>query len=265
MFFFYICIMKFFRNLIIVLMLLVPVAGMAQPPLKFDSKRLVLGETLRYKAKWGMLTIGSATAKTDRRLYKLGSVLCFKVNLQAQTNGVAKLFSLNDQWLSYIDISSITTRKSFRSIHEGNYRLEEIVYFDHVNKNASVRIYDKTTKTYVLKHVYKTPKNIRDVVAGFMLIRLIDLSKYAKGDKLTIDGFYKAKGYSIDVIMAGKEYVKTDKGKLLCYKVKPIVPKNKTLDGLDAVDVWLTADRKQIIVKAKAQLVFGELLIELDS
>jgi dTDP-D-glucose 4,6-dehydratase len=60
-----------------------------------------------------------------------------------------------------------------------------------------------------------------------MLIRLIDLSKYKKGDKINISGFYKSEGYSIDVFIGEKEYVKTAKNKVLCYKLKPIVPDKK--------------------------------------
>ena len=98
-----------------------------------------------------------------------------------------------------------------------------------------------------------------------MLTRVIDFSTLQNGDRIRIDGFYKKDGYKIDVIYVGKEYLKTAKGKIFCHKIKPIVPKNKVFDGVDAVEVWLTADRTQHIVFARAQLVFGELEMELTS
>ena len=229
-----------------------------------SGKKLITGETLHYKAKWGLLTIGTASTKTDKKLYKIGSKICYKIDLNGKTNGLAKLFYLNDKWTSYIDIQTFTTLKSFRSIHEGGYKLEEIVYFDAANDKARVHEYDFNKKLYVLKTIYLTPVNIRDVVAGFMLIRLIDFTKFSSGDKFSIDGFYKKDGYKIDLNFYGKDYLKTDKGKILCYKINPTVPKSRVFDGLDAVTVWISSDKSQKIVRIKANLVLGEIIIELQ-
>lgn len=227
-----------------------------------NSKRIVKGEELNYKAKWGILTIGSATTKTDKRLYKIGNTICYKVDLKAETNGLAKLFYMKDRWISYIETKSIDTYKSLRSIHEGNYRLEEIVDFNHQNNKAFLRKYEDHSTTYVLKNVYETT-NMRDVIAGFMTVRIIDFSELRKNDHVLLDGFYKDTGYKIEITYMGKELVRTEKGNVLCYRIKPLVPKNKVFDGLDAVDVWLSANKSQRIIYARAKLLFGVLEIEL--
>ena len=253
------------RLVISISILLLSVVAVLAVQISSDSKKLILNEKLQYKVKWGLLTIGTASASTDRRIYRIGSDLCCKIELKAQTNGIARLFYMNNHWVSYVTLNSITTRKSLRSISEGKYRLEEIVDFNSEKKQASLREYDKSKNKYILKNLYETPERTRDVVAGFMLTRVIDFSTLQNGDRIRIDGFYKKDGYKIDVIYAGKEYLKTAKGKILCHKIKPIVPKNKVFDGVDAVEVWLTADRTQHIVFARAQLVFGELEMELAS
>jgi len=244
------------------LLVLGSMAASAQPVP--DGHRLLLGETLNYKAKWGMLTIGSATTRSDRKLYKMGQNVCCKIQLSGTTNGLASLFYLNDRWVSYIDINSLTTLRAFRSIREGKYRLDEYTFFDHQNKKAQIKVMNQQTKVFALKKVYKTPEHIRDVVAGFMLIRLIDLSRYHKGDHIVIDGFYEDTGYKIDVIVEGKETIKTDRGNIVCYKVKPIVPKNKVFEDVDAVDMWLSTAKSQHIVSIRARLKLGELRIELE-
>lgn len=253
------------RLVVSISILLLSVVAVLAVQISSDSKKLILNEKLQYKVKWGLLTIGTASASTDRRIYRIGSDLCCKIELKAQTNGIARLFYMNNHWVSYVTLNSITTRKSLRSISEGKYRLEEIVDFNSEKKQASLREYDKSKNKYILKNLYETPERTRDVVAGFMLTRVIDFSTLQNGDRIRIDGFYKKDGYKIDVIYAGKEYLKTAKGKILCHKIKPIVPKNKVFDDVDAVEVWLTADRAQYIVFARAQLVFGELEMELVS
>jgi hypothetical protein len=94
------------------------------------------------------------------------------------------------------------------------------------------------------------------------MIRLVDLSKYNPGGRFEIDGFYEDTGYKIDVTMCGMETVKTDHGTVMCYKVKPSVPKNKVFQDVNAVDVWINAKKPFQIVCIKARLLLGTLWIE---
>ncbi|MDD4971809.1 MAG: DUF3108 domain-containing protein [Paludibacter sp.] len=244
--------------------ILLPVSAFTQSKMKIDNKNVVYGETASYKASWGFFTIGSAVTKIDRTLYKVGSSVCFKIDINGQTNGLARLFYVRDSWTSYIDTASITTHKSSRSIREGTYAMDEVIHFDHVNKKAEVKVYDKKSQTYVLKKLYDTPENIRDVIAGFMVFRLVDLSNYQKGDTFTINGFYEDEGYKIKVIFLGEETIKTERGKILCYKVKPLVPKNHVFDGQDAVNVWLSANKSKSIIRIRAKMFVGNVQIDLQ-
>jgi len=256
--------MNSYRKLLVLLTIAIPYFALTQPKLKLENQRIVPGETLRYKACWGPLTIGSAVTKVDKTIYKVGGKPCYNIEIMGQTNGLAKLFYVRDRWQSYIDTANITTHKAFRSIREGNYELDEVVHFDHQNKKAEVKVLDKKTKAYVLKKNYDTPENIRDVVAGFMVLRLIDLERYKKNDIITVNGFYEDEGYKIDVEYVGKELVDTERGTMLCYRVRPVVPKNKVFNGKHAIDVWFSADRAHSIVRIRAKLFLGNLVINLE-
>jgi len=234
-------------------------------PVMADSKKVAMGETLNYTATWGGITIGSATTKIDNRVYKLGAKSCYKIDVSGQTNGLARLFYVNDKWTSYIDTSTVMTHKTFRSVREGKYELDEIVYFDQVNKRADVRIYNKNTKSYQQKKVYDTPECIRDVVAGFMFVRLIDLSRYKKGDIIAVNGFYEDEAYSMKIIHDGSEIIKTARGKIKCYKLKPLIPKNNLFNGQQAVSVWISDSNVPTIMQISAKMFVGSFHIELDS
>jgi len=254
----------FLRNVCIGLLMLMPVGTMAQAKLKVESQRVVAGETLHYKARWGVLTIGSASTRIDKTLYNVGTNTCYKVDINGQTNGLAKLFYVKDSWTAYIDTATITTHQSYRSICEGSYELDEQIRFDQPNKKAEVKVYDKKTKTYVLKKIYDTHDNVRDVIAGVMTFRLVDLSRYRKGDTFTVNGFYEDEGYKIDITYMGEEIIKTKLGNMRCYKVKPSIPKNNIFDGKDAISMWLSADIAQVIMRIKARLFIGSITIELQ-
>jgi len=244
---------------------ILPVFGLAQAKLKVESQRVVMGETLNYKASWGLLTIGSATTRIDKRTYNVNSNRCFKVDISGQTNGVAKLFYVQDRWMAYIDTATITTHQAFRSIREGNYELDEQIHFDQPNRKAEVKVYDKKTKSYVLRKIYDTHDNVRDVIAGVMTFRLVDLSKYKPGEMFTVNGFYEDEGYKIDITYLGEEYIKTDTGKVKCYKVRPSIPKNNVFDGNHAITIWLSANEAQTILRVRAKLFIGSILVELQN
>ena len=254
----------FHRLLLLGIIIFMPVFGFGEAKLKIDNRSVVFGETDTYKATWGIFTIGSAVSKIDRTLYRVGQAVCFKIDISGQTNGIAKLFYVHDKWTSFIDTASILTHKSSRSIREGKYELDEQIHFDHINKKAEVKVYDKKSKSFVLKKLYDTPENIRDVIAGFMVFRLVDLSKYRKGEIFIINGFYEDEGYQINVIYLGEECIKTDKGYISCYKVKPIVPKNHVFNGRDAVNVWLSANKMKTIVRIKVKMFVGNVQIDLQ-
>ncbi len=255
--------MNFLHRICTFLLIVIPAFVFSQPELKLENKSIIVGETLNYKATWGIFTIGSASTKVDTNLYKVGSSICYKIDIAGQTNGFADLFYVRDKWVSFIDTSQITTHKSFRSIREGRYELDEEVHFDHHDKKAAVKVFDKSSKSYILKKIYDTPESIRDVVAGFVVFRLVDLSKYSKGDIFTINGFYEDEGYKFNVLFQGTETIRTENGKILCYRVKPIVPKNKVFVGKDAIIIWLSANKSKTIVRIRAKMFIGNILIDL--
>ena len=116
----------------------------------------------------------------------------------------------------------------------------------------------------MLKKIYDTHDNVRDVIAGVMTFRLVDLSRYRKGDTFTVNGFYEDEGYKIEVTYLGEEIIKTALGNMRCYKVKPSIPKNDVFDGKDAISIWLSADSAQVIMRIKARLFIGSMTIELQ-
>lgn len=256
--------LKLIAGLIVISFVISPLDAFSQVELKFDNKKVKMGEILNYKATWGFITIGSATTRIDKVLHKVGPAVCYKVDVSGQTNGLARLFYVRDKWTSYIDTASITTHKSSRSIREGRYMLDEQVDFDHVNKKAAVRVYDKGSHSYVLKKVYDTPENIRDVIAGFLVFRLIDWGEYKPGQSTEINGFYENEGYRINVTFLGQEYIKTEFGRILCYKVRPVVPRNEVFDGSDSIVIWFTADDLQTIMRIRAKMFVANIQIDLQ-
>jgi len=255
---------KFFRNFFLAFGLFpITISCMASTTYKLNYNRIKPGEKLEYVAHWGILNIGTGYTFVNTQLYKIGDKSCYRIDVQGQTNGLAKLFYIRDKWSSYVDTSNIYSHKSVRSIREGSYEMDEIVDFDVQNRKATVNQYNKKSKKIEKKRVVDTPENIRDIVGGFMYIRMIDLSNFKVGDVFTINGFYEDEVYRIHNVYLGKETIRWNNQKVVCHKIKPLVPNNKVFDGENSVIAWLSDDNAQNIVRIKAKMFVGNILVNL--
>jgi hypothetical protein len=221
------------------------------------------GEELTFKVSYGFLDAAEAKMIIDPQVMYIDSKPTYKIDVYGHTLGVFKLFSVNDNWGSYLDTTKIIPHQSYRHIEEGKYRKHEKVLFDHENKIAHVRLYDRENKTLVDTKEYKIPANVQDIVSGFYLLRTMDLKKLKKGDSVTLNGFFDKELYNIKLVFSGKEFIKTKIGSFDTYVFSPEIPKNKLFRGEKPVTVWITDDENKIPVRIKAKLVVGSLDMEI--
>jgi hypothetical protein len=234
------------------------------PPLKNTS--FGKGEVLDYRVNFGIFTVGHAETKIDSKTFWLNSRPCYKIDAFGTTSGVvAWLSKVDDQWGAYIDTAALVTHVSYRKLKEGNFRRDEIVTFDHEKKKAEVKLMNKETGVYDNIKYYPVERNVRDIVAGFMYLRVLDFSKHKKGDTLRVAGFFEDTSYILKIIYDGKEVVNSHVGKIMCHRIIPIVPDNKLFNGENSVTAWFSDDGNRIPVKIQAKMFIGSTGLELVS
>ncbi|MGC4022269.1 MAG: DUF3108 domain-containing protein [Cyclobacteriaceae bacterium] len=134
-----------------------------------------IGERLEYKMYMGIFTVGKGSTTVDNNYFLKNEKPCYKVDAYMQTSGMATWISkVNDNWGAYIDTSELVTHESYRRLSEGKYRLHEVITYDHDRDEAMVTVADKKTGKFGKPKRYSTPDKVRDVVAGFMYLRIID-------------------------------------------------------------------------------------------
>ena len=222
------------------------------------------GEVLDYRVNFGFFTVGQASTVVEKKIFNINARPCYKVDAYGETLGfVSWITKVNDQWGAYIDTAALVTHVSYRKIKEGNYRKDEIITYDHDKMEAEVKVLNKETGMYGEPKFYKTPENVRDMVGGFLYLRVIDFSKYKKGDTLAISGFFEDTPYNLKIIYSGKEKVKTKVGVIPCLKLIPIMPDNKIFDGENSITCWMSDDGNRVPVKIQAKMFIGSTGIEL--
>lgn len=228
------------------------------------NKSFGLGEEITYRVNFGIFTVGSAITKVDKRIFEINARPSYKVDAFGSTSGmVSWITKVDDQWGAYIDTAALVTHVSYRKIKEGRYRKDELTTYNHAANKAEVKVRNKETGVYDDAKVYDTPNNVRDLVGGFLYLRVIEFSKLHKGDTITISGFFEDTSYNLKIIYDGKEVIDTRVGKIKCLKLVPIMPDNKLFDGENSITCWISDDMNKIPVKIQAKMFIGSTGIEM--
>jgi hypothetical protein len=224
------------------------------------------GEELEYRVSFGFLQVGKAITRIDGRVHSINSKPCYKIDAFGETSEWMKwVADVDDNWGAYLDTSSLSTQISYRKLKENRYRLDELANFDHDKHKVTVKVKNKETGIYEERSSYDIPKNAKDLVGGFMLLRQIDFTRLQKGDTVTISGFFEDTSYYLKVMYKGKENIHTKMGKIPCNIMIPIMPDNKLFDGENSITCWISDDGNKIPVKIQAKMFIGHTGLELVS
>jgi hypothetical protein len=228
------------------------------------NQSFTTGEVLDFKMTYSIFTVGRGSAEIQPKLFKINNRDCYKVDIYAKTVGmVSWVTDVNNQYGAYVDTVSIVPHMFYRKQREGNYKKDEQTYFDHPAHKIKVITADKETGKWMEPKTFDAPPQVRDLVAGFLYMRTLDLSKVKIGDTVTVNGFFEDQFYKLKIIYHGKEAVKTKAGKIHCIAFKPVMPKNQLFEGENSITAYFSDDKNRIIVKIDAQMFIGSAGVEL--
>lgn len=222
-----------------------------------------VGEELEYRVHFGMFTVGKAITRVDKKYHTYNSRTCYKVDAYGETSDwISWVAKVDDNWGAYIDTTTLLTHMAYRKLREGKYRRDEEAFFDHDQRKVEVKVKNRDTGAIESK-TYDVPPNAKDLVAGFLFLRIVDFRKVSVGDTITISGFLEDASYDLRIIYTGREVIETKIGKVPCIRVRPVMPKNSLFDGENSVLCWISDDMNRIPVKLQAKMFIGNTGLEL--
>lgn len=222
------------------------------------------GETLEFKMTYGMFTIGKGSAHIHPNYFNLNDRACFKVDVYGRTVGMVDwVADVDDQWGAYIDTAALVPHMFYRKIREGRYRKDEQTYFDHRNRKISVKVADKKTGKFKEPVVYDAPAHVRDMIGGFLYLRIMDFSDLKINDTIEVKGFFEDEFYALRIVYKGKKTIRTKLGKIRTLVFKPLMPKNQLFDGENSITAYFSDDKNRIPVKIDAEMFIGSAGVEL--
>jgi hypothetical protein len=233
----------------------------ALPTVRNDSFKR--GEVIEFKMTYGFFTVGKGAARIDNAYYKMNDRYCFKVDVSGKTVGMIDwVADIDDKWGSYIDTAALVPHQFYRKIREGRYKKDEWTNFDHVNKKIEVKAVGRNGKAREPKY-FDAPSEVRDLIGGFLYLRIMDFSNLKVNDTVTVNGFLEDEFYKLKIIYRGKDTVKLKIGKVRALVFTPVMPANKLFDGEDSITAFFSDDKNRIPLKIDAKMFVGSAGVEL--
>lgn len=253
-----------FRMMKTLALLLIGLVSTAQHK-TIKSKPVNKGESLEFKLSYGWFTLGKAEMKTADSFENRDGNECIKVDISGKTAGLLGAFSkVDDKWGGVVDKNSFKPYYSYRDLQEGNYRLDEKVFFEYDSMRVRAEYFDvKNNVPKPTKYFEIEKEHTLDLIGGFMMTRSLDYRGMTKGDTITMDAFFDKEFYDFSILYMGIEKVKTKVGKINCHKIVPIMPDNKLFSGENSVTLWISADPNRLPLKVEADMFFGTAYCEL--
>jgi hypothetical protein len=220
---------------------------------KYVNKAYKRGELLTYNIHYGPIDAVTATIEVTQESQKYYGRPTMHIVGNAKSKGTFNFFfKVRDRYETYIDEESLLPMQFIRNIDEGGYRLKQNYLFNHANKTISLD-----------GKPYNEAVYLQDMMSSFFYARCVDLSNAKPLQIFEVPTIVDGEMYKLQIKFLTKEVVKTSFGKINCLKFVPIVQKGRIFKKEEDLIIWISDDANHIPIKAKAEILFGSLKIDL--
>lgn len=212
------------------------------------------GETLCYNVGYGFIKGGECRFSVTDTV--IGSKTLWHIVCGGFTTGLPDVFfKVRDTYESYVDQATELPDKAVRNIREGRYRYyDEIVYDRDSNQVHTIK-----------KGTQPVPDGIYDVVSAFYHARNNTFNDDLQtGDTIYYVTYFAGEIYPLRIKYRGLDVVKTDFGKVECYKFSPITEVGRSFKTEDDMQVWISRDDNRLPIAIRFNLVVGSFYCELS-
>ncbi len=211
------------------------------------------GEKLKYRIHYGFVDAAEATIEITEENRKFFDRNTLHVVGIGRSKGTFDFFfKIRDRYETYIDEESIIPWFFGRRVDEGGYKIAQDYAFNH-----SIRKVNANGRTLDIW------QNTQDMLSGFYYARTLDFSNAEEGDVFSVPTIVDGEMYNLQIKFKGREMIKTDWGKINCLKFVPILQKGRIFKNEEDMIVWLSDDKNHIPIRAKANILFGSLKMDL--
>ncbi len=221
-----------------------------------DNRSFREGEYLLYKVyyNWGLLWIPAGTVHFSVRE---DSNYWYLTAIGKTYASYEWFFKVYDEFKAVVDKRTLLPLRFERHVQEGDYRIDEIVVFDHQTNTAHNTVTKngvKTTGSYPLVGC------VSDVLSILYRLRNQEISTIRRRGGLPIKVFLEDGVYDVRVYYRGME-VKDSyyQGKFRTHKITPQLIAGSIFNEGDEMYVWVSDDANRIPVVIESPIKVGSV------
>lgn len=221
--------------------------------IKIKNDAFRRGEKLTYRIHYGFIDAAIATLEITEENKQFGDRNTMHIVGIGRSKGSFDFFfKIRDRYETYLDEEALLPWFFGRRVDEGGYKISQDYIFNHQQKkvNANGKILD-------IWH------NTQDMLSGFYYARTMNLSAAKENELFTVPTIVDGEMYNLQIKFKGKETIKCPWGKIRCLKFVPVLQKGRIFKREEDMVVWLSDDANHIPIRAKADILFGSLKMDL--
>ncbi len=221
-----------------------------------QEKAYQKNEFLKYRVHYGLANAGYASFAINEKAEDSS----YHFIAKGWTVGMASwFFKVRDNYESYVDKEKQLPTHFVRNLSEGGYKINRDLYFDIENQKVTVKDHKRNTTT---EH---NAEEVQDIISAFYYLRNQDIDSLKIGESVAIDLFLDFEVFPFKLVLLNKEPLSTKFGKIMCYKMRPMVQTGRIFKEKESLTFWISADKNKIPLMIKADLLVGSLKIDLTS
>ena len=210
-----------------------------------------IGEKLNYSLQFNFIKMGRGYLLVDED-EAVNDTPAHHVTFYAKTSKFAdRIFKVRDKVDIWLDQEDMTTLKVLKQIREGDYKKNFYTVIDYEN---SIAITNNDT--------IPLDGRVRDPYSLLFYLRTIPLEV---GQILDFTTFDRKKTTNFQVLVAGKETIKTPAGTFTCKIIKPFREGKSLLKNSGDMMIWFSDDEQCIPIQIQIKIKFGSMLLQLLS
>lgn len=221
------------------------------------KRDFIVNERLVFRIAWNGIPVGSVTAESkpggEYKGYKV-----YDVRVRTDSNKfLSQIYRVEDLYISFVDVSDMTSRRFEADRKEGNYRKHVIVEYDFSKKEATYsNLRDGSVKTCLIKD------RVFDPVSASCYFMTLPLKE---GDKVDICVNLNEKNYELYGQVENYGIVKlSGLGEFKAFKIRPYV----YLEGQEyrkgTAWMYFSAGEKRYPLYGAVYIPFGKVTAVLD-
>lgn len=221
-----------------------------------QNEAFALGEELEFRVHYGFINAAKIKIKVDPKPFMINDRPTYHITAFGRTlSSFDWAYRVRDHFETYVDMESLAPLKYFKYVQEDDYKDVDLVYYNHAERSLRGK----------KKDMDNLPAYVQDLVSSIYYARNIDFKNATPGQSWPIDVYLDQKIYNLDFKYVGKEEIKSDVGKINCYKIKPRLVVDRVFKDEDDMTVWVSADENKLPVRIETGLFVGNIRCDLTS